>query len=125
MDAQTFFSRSNGDERQPAVRRRQGRAEKLKSLGVEPGKPFDIGADPGRGGLEKAVADILGKIAEKIPSSERSGWILFRRSAVTAPDYETRAGVAFMGLGANMREGAIYPTAYLDGSGNPLDRHTT
>ena len=26
-----------------------------------------------------------------------------------------------MGLGANMREDTIYPTAYLDGSGNPLD----
>ena len=125
MDAQTFFNRlAMAMKDNPPYAEDKDALEKLKSIGVEPGKPFDIGKlDPRtRAGLEKAVADILGKIAEKIPElKNEQGWILFQTLGRYGSDYETRAGVAFMGLGANMREDTIYPTAYLDGSGNPLD----
>ena len=70
MDAQTFFNRlAMAMKDNPPYAEDKDALEKLKSLGVEPGKPFDIGKlDPRtRAGLEKAVGDILGKIAEKIP----------------------------------------------------------
>jgi hypothetical protein len=35
-------------------------------------------------------------------------------------DYEQRAVVAFFGLGANLREDAVYPTAYWDQEGKQL-----
>jgi hypothetical protein len=35
-------------------------------------------------------------------------------------DYEQRAAVAFFGLGANLREDAVYPTAYWDQEGKQL-----
>ena len=36
-------------------------------------------------------------------------------------DYETRAGVAWLGLGANLVKDALYPRSQLDGDGQPLD----
>ena len=35
-------------------------------------------------------------------------------------DYGTRAVVALVGLGANLPQDAIYPSAFVDGDGNPL-----
>jgi hypothetical protein len=35
--------------------------------------------------------------------------------------YNMRAGIAFMGLGADQQEDTVYPTAYVDSDGNPLD----
>ena len=36
-------------------------------------------------------------------------------------DYGMRAVVALIGLGANLPEDAIYPSAFVDGDGQPLD----
>ncbi|HQS48913.1 MAG: hypothetical protein B7Y12_12025 [Rhizobiales bacterium 24-66-13] len=36
-------------------------------------------------------------------------------------DYLHRAGVAFGGLGANVPDDAVYPTAFADSEGRPLD----
>ena len=36
-------------------------------------------------------------------------------------DYATRAGVAMVGLGANLAADALYPNAQVDGQGEPLD----
>ena len=50
-----------------------------------------------------------------------NGWINLTNLGRYGTDYNTRAGVAYMGLGANMQEDTVYPTAYLDGDGKPLD----
>jgi len=50
-----------------------------------------------------------------------NGWILMQNIGRYGTDYETRAGVAYMGLGANRREDTIYPTSYLDADGKPYD----
>lgn len=50
-----------------------------------------------------------------------NGWINMLNLGRYGTDYNTRAGVAYMGLGADMREDTVYPTAYLDGDGSPLD----
>ena len=83
MDAQTFFNRlAMAMKDNPPYAEDKDALEKLKSIGVEPGKPFDISKlDPRtRRGLEKAVADILGKIAEKIPETQE------RRRLDSLPD---------------------------------------
>ena len=36
-------------------------------------------------------------------------------------DYKTRAGIALIGLGGIWREDVVYPTAFDDGDGKPLD----
>jgi hypothetical protein len=50
-----------------------------------------------------------------------NGWIQPANLGRYGTDYETRAGIAFMGLGADQQEDTVYPTAYVDGDGKPLD----
>ncbi len=98
--------------------------EKLKKLGIEPGKPFDINKldPPIARGLEKAVKEVQIKLAEGVTKMKNvNGWILMQNLGRYGANYETRAGVAYMGLGADLREDTIYPTSYLDADGNPYD----
>jgi hypothetical protein len=125
MDAGTFFNRLALAMKDNPPYAEDGPAlEKLKKLGIEPGKPFDIGKiDPGIvRGLEKAVKEVPIKMQEGVPKmSNVNGWINMLTLGRYGTDYNTRAGVAYMGLGANQREDTVYPTAYVDGDGNPLD----
>jgi hypothetical protein len=50
-----------------------------------------------------------------------NGWINPLNLGRYGTDYDTRAGVAYMGLGADLHEDTVYPTAYVDGDGKPLD----
>ncbi len=114
----------HGDERQPAVCRGSSGDRELKKLGIEPGKPFDI-AKVDRGiaaGLNKAVKEVQIKMAEDVTKIKNvNGWINLTNLGRYGTDYNTRAGVAYMGLGADMHEDTVYPTAYVDGDGKPLD----
>lgn len=49
-----------------------------------------------------------------------NGWMRPPDLGRYGTDYNTRAGIAWLGLGADMQEDTIYPTAYTDGDGNPL-----
>ncbi len=98
--------------------------EKLKKLGIEPGKPFDIAkVDPKiAAGLAKAVKEVQIKMAEEITKIKNvNGWINMTNTGRYGTDYNTRAGVAYMGLGADMKEDTVYPTTYFEGDGKPLD----
>jgi hypothetical protein len=62
------------------------------------------------------------KMAEEVTKMKNvNGWMNLLNLGRYGTDYNTRAGVAYMGLGADMREDTIYPTAYVDGDGHPLD----
>ena len=114
----------DGDEGQPAVRRRQGRARKAQEHRRRAGQAIrhrQAGSQDESGARKGGRRHPRQDRREDSEAQERQGWILFQTLGRYGTDYETRAGVAFMGLGANMREDTIYPTAYLDGSGNPLD----
>ena len=51
-----------------------------------------------------------------------NGWsVAFKGFANPGTDYDLRALVAFLGLGANLPEDAIYPTSAVDGDGNPYN----
>ena len=50
-----------------------------------------------------------------------NGWLQPNDIGRYGKDYDTRAGIAWVGLGANQPEDTIYPTAFADGDGNPLD----
>jgi hypothetical protein len=50
-----------------------------------------------------------------------NGWVNLTNLGRYGTDYETRAGVAFVGLGADLKEDTIYPSAYVDGDGNRFD----
>jgi hypothetical protein len=99
---------------------------KLKAVGIEPGKEFDIRKvdPPVADGLNRAAKEAFARIRDSIRNSGKieNGWTVPPKNLANfGTDYDTRAGVAMMGLGANLPEDAVYPTAYLDADGRPLD----
>jgi hypothetical protein len=116
--------------RNPPPARDRAVLARLAKVGVGPGKR------PERAGLPPAVLDALvaavNSTAAALPAVATStltqgavanhGWAIPRRDIGDyGTDYSYRAGVATLGLGANTREEAMYPTALADATGQPLD----
>jgi hypothetical protein len=100
--------------------------ERIKRLGIEPGKPFDISAaDPiVRAAIEAAPANAMALIQQKSPTLARvvNGWQMNTDTmGVYGNYYLKRAIVAMVGLGANQPEDAIYPLLLVDSDGNKLE----
>jgi hypothetical protein len=100
--------------------------EKLKAIGIVPGEKFDpskLGPAVARG-LGKSLPAALEKLtaASKESGAPVNGWRV--PSMVLGnfgSDYGTRAVVALVGLGANLPQDAVYPSAFVDAEGSPLD----
>ena len=99
---------------------------RMKRIGIEPGKSFDIDkADPvvkeGLEGVPKAAQKLM---EWKVPTLARvvNGWSMNTDTmGVYGNYYLKRAIVTQLGLGANLPEDAIYPLNLGDESGKPLD----
>ena len=98
--------------------------KKLKAIGVEPGQDFDPdNLDPkDRDALDRAAQAVFG-LLEMAPydMDTVNGWLLPLNLGRYGTDYNTRAFVAFLGLGALTAEDCVYPSAFVDGDGRPLD----
>jgi hypothetical protein len=99
---------------------------RLKKIGIEPGKSFDIDKlDPAiRNALGSAPEDAKKLMEWKIPTLARvvNGWSMNTDTVgVYGNYYLKRAIVAQVGLGANLPEDAIYPLNLGDETGKPLD----
>jgi hypothetical protein len=99
---------------------------RLKRVGFEPGKSFDLDkADPAvKAGLEGAPEAAQKLMAWKMPTLARiaNGWSMNTDTmGVYGNYYLKRALVAQLGLGANLPEDAIYPLNLGDSEGKPLD----
>ena len=99
---------------------------RLKRLGFEVGKSFDLGqADPAvQKGLASAPEDAQKLMAWKVPTLARiaNGWSMNTDTmGVYGNYYLKRAIVTQFGLGANLPEDAIYPLNLADDTGKPLD----
>ncbi len=98
---------------------------RMRRIGFEPGKPFDLGdADaPVRRGLERAAREALAAMRAKIPTLARvvNGWQMNTDTmGVYGNWYLKRAIVALIALGANLPEDAVYPLNIGDSDGKPL-----
>src|SRR5215472_6428112 len=124
-DADTFFKRLASAMKENSPYAADGPAlEKLKKLGIEPGKDFDISKiDPGIArGLRRAVKEAPIKLADGTTKMKNvNGWIRPPDLGRYGTDYDTRAGIAMAGLGADLQEDTIYPIAFVDGNGKRLD----
>ncbi len=99
---------------------------RMKRIGIEPGKSFDINkVDPAiKAELETAPENALRLMAWKVPSLAPvvNGWSMnIDTMGVYGNYYLKRALVAQFGLGANLPEDAIYPLNLADDTGRPLD----
>lgn len=125
MDAGTFYKRlALAMKDNPPYAADDLALGKLKKLGIEPGKEFDIGKiDPAIArGLQRAVKEAPIKLADGTTEMKNvNGWIRPPDLGRYGTDYDTRAGIAMAGLGADLQEDTIYPIAFVDGDGNRLD----
>jgi hypothetical protein len=125
MDAGTYFGRlAHLMKDNPSAAADAPMVEKLKKLGIEPGKDFDITKiDPHMAkGLQRAMGAfaLLEKGVKKLNTV--NGWIVMPKDmADYGTDYTTRAGIAMVGLGAIQPIDIDYPTAFDDGDGKPFD----
>jgi len=99
---------------------------KLARIGIVPGQPFDPSRlDPAvAGGLEMSVSIELQRLEESAKQARNTinGWnvppmILGNYGS----NYRARALIALIAFGANLPQDAVYPTAFVDGDGKPLN----
>ena len=125
MDAAAFFGRlARLMKDNPPAAADGPIVEKLRTLGIEPGKDFDVNTlDPYVArGLQRAMGAfaLLQKGVQDLTT--KNGWIVMPANmGAYGTDYETRAGIALVGLGAIQPHDVSYPTAFLDGDEKPLD----
>lgn len=99
--------------------------DRMKRIGIVPGTPFSLASQPEviREALRAASREALPKIRDawKKPSNLVNGWALnLSGMGNYGTDYLRRAAVAFGGLGANVPQDAVYPTAFVDADGQTL-----
>jgi hypothetical protein len=125
LDAGAFFGRfAQLMKDNPPVPADGPMLKKLKAVGIEAGEDFDIATVRPRiaKGLQRSMGTFktLQKASSKMKTHD--GWIVIPEDfANYGTDYMTRAGVALAGLGGIWRQDVVYPTAFLDGDGKPLD----
>jgi hypothetical protein len=131
MDAATFFQQlAMLMEDNPPYPADAPMLQKLKEIGVEPGKDFNISAlDPAVArGLNRSVKDgwVYIQISPYLMDpnngwNTENGWITFKNMGNWGTHYGERAIVAMFGLGAATWHDVVYPTAFVDGNGSALD----
>jgi hypothetical protein len=127
MSAEAFFNRmASLLKSNPPPASEAPVLDKLKAIGIVPGEKFDPAQlDPAVAkGLEKSVSVAMEKLqgAAKETGAPVNGWrvppmVLGNYGS----EYGVRAVVALVGLGANLPQDAVYPSAYVDGDGKPLN----
>jgi hypothetical protein len=100
--------------------------DRMKRIGIEPGKSFSLASQPPdiqealKAGAKEALPEVetvMRKMGTRV-----NGWRISLVDVGTyGTDYLHRAGIAYGGLGANVVEDAIYPTALAEPDGTPFD----
>jgi hypothetical protein len=98
---------------------------KLKRIGIEPGKEFDISKlDPAVAkGLEAVTKPAQEKILGHMKNAGKdfNGWVFPIPGGVYGTDYIQRATITYFGLGCNRTKDAVYPTSETTASGEPYN----
>jgi hypothetical protein len=126
MDAATFFSMlAELMKDNPPHANDHPILDRMRRIGIEPGKSFAFTS------ASKEIQDALNaapgvalpqiKTAWTRAGVFANGWRINLTAIGTyGTDYLHRAGVAYGGLGANVPEDAVYPTAFGDADGQPF-----
>jgi hypothetical protein len=109
---------------EPPAKEDEATVDDMAEIGLVPGQPFIVGAlgpvvatavaGAPRAGQERIRAQ-LAKGA-----STANGWLVTLRTGSTGTDYDQRALVAAIGLGAAKPEQAVYPLSRWDATGQEL-----
>jgi hypothetical protein len=127
MDAETFFTRFAALlPANPPAADDAPMVARTRELGIEAGKPFLLGKPDALAtrsvtrGVSSAREGIVAAAKAVDPSRAQNGWMIRRDLGTYGTQYARRALVAWVGLGANPPEDAIYPTARVDKNGESL-----
>ena len=126
MDAQTFFTRFAALlPANPPAKDDARVVEKIQKMGLVAGQPFAMGKLDAASakGIEdgsKAALDAIVLAAKGSLGELRNGWIIHWDLGRYGTNYGLRAVIAWLGLGANAPEDAIFSTTRLDAGGHPL-----
>jgi hypothetical protein len=98
-------------------------AHRFATIGLAPGKAFNPSPDLAlvlEKAKDRALESIRGKTATL--GDEVNGWRILTKGVGTyGTDYLQRAAVTQFGLGANLPQDAVYPSALVDAAGEPLE----
>jgi hypothetical protein len=126
MDAMEFYRRLGELMRDnPPAAADAKIIERFRKVGYRPGEFFDASALPDNiqesleSGAQKGLARIQAQAAD-IQGKKMNGWIIPTGLGNYGTEYEKRATVALIGLGANLDADAIYPRAIVDADGQKL-----
>ena len=125
LDAEAFFSRLNAlMQDNPPAPADAPLLRRVAPLGIAPGKPFELKDMAAAVALPRSVALAQEKLeaeAKKPHGTLVNGWqILPSNTGNFGTDYDWRAVVAMIAIGANVPADAIYPHATTDAAGQPL-----
>jgi hypothetical protein len=125
MDAAAFFSLlCRLMQRNPPAPADAPLMRRLEKIGIRPGREFDFTRLPAK--TQQAIeegADEAQRTISEPPTEGKTanGWRTFYHLGNYGVDYLLRAQVARVGLGANPPEDALYPLAFTDADGRPLE----
>ena len=96
---------------------------RMATIGLVPGQDFDASKLTSAPKVEDVPKLAVERIAAHFfPGSvSLNGWGFFRPIGVYGTDYIQRALITRYGLGANVEQDAVYPTAKVDSKGQPLN----
>jgi hypothetical protein len=126
MSAETFFNRlATLMASNPPAAADAPMLATLARIGVVPGRTFNMSTlNPAVAkGLDGSVQTTVAKMgaAAKEMGTAANGW---RVPPMTlgdfGTDYKLRVEMALVGIGANLAKDAVYPSAFVDGDGQPL-----
>jgi hypothetical protein len=126
MSAAQFFTYgADLMSRQPPHVADWSQLERMKRIGLESGKAFDLAKmNPAvRAGVERVPVETLKAIRAKYSRLAQvvNGWQMQTEDmGAWGNNYLKRAVIALTGLGANQPQDAIYPQSLTDAKGNPL-----
>ena len=126
MDIKTFYTLFvEGLRNNPPAKDDAPLLKELHNIGIVAGKDFESKqlSNDVLSSLEEAKKDALKIFKDQSIAFTKpvNGWNIMRSNiGIYGTDYLMRAIVAFIGIGANLPEDAVYPTAFIDGDGNQL-----
>jgi hypothetical protein len=126
LDAGAFFARlAQLMKANPPTANDEPIVDRLARIGIVPGESFDLARLPAsivdavEGGVAAARARLHGTPLAAL-GKPINGWRMQLDLGRYGTNYEHRALVALVGLGANLPEDAVYPATDLDADGQPL-----
>ncbi|WP_231759677.1 DUF1254 domain-containing protein [Microbulbifer elongatus] len=126
LNAEEYFSwMASLMKNNPPISEDAPMVAKMKKIGLEPGKPFDLSK------MDPAVADAIKQTPKtawqqivaytKDSGKIKNGWLINLKVGHYGTDYMARAWLAAFGIPANPPKDAVYPVGQTDADGDPLD----